>query len=52
MLIEAFIADAPVEALDKRILIRLPRLDVEEVHAVLHGPPHDRPADGECPEFS
>jgi hypothetical protein len=27
-------------------------LDVEEVHAVLHGPPHDRPADGECPEFS
>ena len=38
MFIETFIAKLAVEALDKRILHRFPRLNEVQVHAVLDGP--------------
>ncbi len=38
MLVETFIAKLAVEALDKRILHWLPRLNEVQLHAVLDGP--------------
>lgn len=38
MLVETFIAKLAVEALDKRILHRFPRLNEVQVHAVLGSP--------------